>query len=119
MQGDQSPKGELIGNFQVTFEKENRGSDNMKKALSGLLIGSFLAALNFGSPRAYRGPEFIQEATTHGIRCLAGGVALEERSRLEKMAKDCNLKLVFALLSGEYLADIKVEIQDNTKDPRQ
>lgn len=48
------------------------------------------------------------------LRYLAGGVGLEERSRLENMAKDYNLKLVFALLSGEYLADITVEIQDST-----
>jgi hypothetical protein len=60
----------------VTFGKENQGGENMKKALSTLLIGSLLVALSLGASLAYTGSEFIQEGSMHGIRYLAGGVGL-------------------------------------------
>jgi hypothetical protein len=85
----------------------------MKTRLRISLIGLVVLALSVGFAFAYTGPTFIKESSVNGIRYLTGGVGLEERSRLEAMAEDCNLKLVFALASGNYLANVAVEIEDS------
>ena len=43
---------------------------------------------------------------------LSGGIGLDEQEALNQTARDYNLKLSFALTSGNYLADIAVEIRD-------
>ena len=43
---------------------------------------------------------------------LSGGVGLDARAQLAAHARDHDLKLVFATNSGEYLADIPVQIAD-------
>jgi hypothetical protein len=52
----------------------------------------------------------VNEVT--GFRHLSGGVGLEDRQRLEEMASDFDLKLVFAEPDGDYLADVPVMIED-------
>ena len=47
------------------------------------------------------------------IPYLSGGVGLDQREALNEVSKDYNLKLSFALVSGEYLSDIAVEIRDS------
>jgi hypothetical protein len=44
---------------------------------------------------------------------LSGGVGLDEREALNQMGKDYNLKLSFAVTSGDYLGDVAVEIRDS------
>lgn len=46
-----------------------------------------------------------------GITYVSGGVGLESRAAMEAMAKDYNVKLVFALESGEYVAGVRVDIR--------
>ena len=85
----------------------------MKKTLFIMLIGVFVVSLFAGYSFAYTGPTFIKEGSEHGVKYLTGGVGLDERAAMQKMAKgNYNLQFVFAEASGPYLANIKVEIQD-------
>jgi hypothetical protein len=43
---------------------------------------------------------------------VSGGVGLEERDALAQMSRDYNLKLTFAVSSGNYLGDVNVVIRD-------
>lgn len=47
-----------------------------------------------------------------GIAYVTGGVGAGERSALERMSKDFNLKLVFAAKGGPFLGDVAIEIRD-------
>jgi hypothetical protein len=47
-----------------------------------------------------------------GISYVSGGIGLDEREAMQTMAQDYNLKIVFALRQGNYLADIAVQIKD-------
>ena len=46
------------------------------------------------------------------IRYVSGGVGGESLEQLAAMARDFNVKLVFALASGDYLSDVRVLIAD-------
>lgn len=48
----------------------------------------------------------------NGIRYVSGGVGVSSRDTLQQMADDYNLKLVFAVQQGNYLADVPVVIRD-------
>ena len=43
---------------------------------------------------------------------VSGGIGLESQAELTSMARDFNIKLVFALNSGAYLSDVQVVIVD-------
>ncbi|MFH0844775.1 MAG: carboxypeptidase regulatory-like domain-containing protein [Pseudomonadota bacterium] len=45
-----------------------------------------------------------------GIKYFSGGFGYDERDNLRKMGKNYGLKLVFSVKSGEYLADVGVQI---------
>lgn len=47
-----------------------------------------------------------------GVTYVTGGAGTEAVDRLRAMEKDFNLKLVFALNNGEYLADVDVSVVD-------
>ena len=47
-----------------------------------------------------------------GISYITGGVGLDSIDRLTSLSSNFNLKLVFALRSGEYLSEVKVAISD-------
>ena len=47
-----------------------------------------------------------------GVTYVSGGAGTEAVDRLRAMEKDFNLKLVFALSNGEYLADVNVSVVD-------
>jgi hypothetical protein len=49
-----------------------------------------------------------------GISYISGGIGLDERERLTSIGKNYSLKLVFAVKSREYLADVRVKILDNS-----
>ena len=50
--------------------------------------------------------------TAGGVSYVSGGVGTTSIDRLSSLAKDFNLKLVFALKSGDYVSDVKVTIAD-------
>lgn len=84
----------------------------MTKTLSSLIIGWALAVMAVQSAMAQSGASFIEKGAIGGVQYLSGGVGLEERAAMEGMAKDYNLKLVFALSSGECLSNLMVGIKD-------
>lgn len=48
--------------------------------------------------------------TTDGVSYVSGGIGTESLERIGSLARDFNLKLVFALHSGEYVNDVRVAI---------
>jgi hypothetical protein len=50
--------------------------------------------------------------TAGNVTYVSGGVGTESLDQLSSVARDFNLKLVFALKSGEYLSGVKVSIAD-------
>ena len=52
--------------------------------------------------------EIVQ--TAGGVSYVSGGVGTASIDRLSSLTKDFNLKLVFALKSGNYVSDVKVTI---------
>lgn len=84
----------------------------MSKILVRFVTSMLLAALA-ASPAAAQDPaSFIKQDTTDGVTYASGGVSFEERQAMEAMAKDFNLKLVFAVGSGAFLSGLTVVIQD-------
>jgi hypothetical protein len=54
--------------------------------------------------------EIIQ--TAGGVSYVSGGVGSTSMDRLSSLAGDFNLKLVFALKSGNYVSNVRVSIAD-------
>jgi len=54
----------------------------------------------------------LQQRTEGGITFISGGVGADEREALKKVEGDYNLRLLFAARGGEFVADVKVTIQD-------
>lgn len=52
--------------------------------------------------------------TSGGVTHVSGGVGAESIEQLNVLSKDFNLKLVFALKSGDYLSGVGVAISDVT-----
>jgi carboxypeptidase family protein len=46
------------------------------------------------------------------VSVLSGGIGADARDQLAAQAKSYNLKLIFALSSGEYISDVNVSIAD-------
>jgi hypothetical protein len=55
---------------------------------------------------------FIKEGEIDGVHYATGGVGVEERDLLKETADSYNLKVVFALASGDYLSNIPVVIAE-------
>jgi len=67
------------------------------------------------SPKSFSG--ISTGATPEGFRYMSGGIGLEEREIMESWGADYNVKLAFAELSGNYVSDVKVVMEDqNGKD---
>ena len=59
-------------------------------------------------------PEIRQSGT---VSYVSGGVSEEDRSALDPIAREFNLKLVFALRNGEYLSDTNVVVTSGRGQP--
>ena len=53
-----------------------------------------------------------QEVTRGGVKYVSGGVGTDSQERLDSRVKEFNLKLVFTLTEGNYLAHVGVIIKD-------
>jgi hypothetical protein len=92
--------------------------DTTRKSLAHGLAAVLLTVLQTSAPAvhgqvpvtAVTGDAVVQ--TSRGITYVSGGVGTESLDRLNGLARDFNLKLVFALQSGSYVADVKVAIAD-------
>jgi hypothetical protein len=85
----------------------------MRSALLVGLVALFICTLSFGYGVANAERTFIKEGNSHGVAYMTGGVGVDERAAMETMAKDFNLKLVFAEPNRPYLANVNVEIKDS------
>lgn len=73
-------------------------------AALALLLGTIAA-----TPAALAAEEAIVK-TENGVSFVSGGVGDASSDSLQSLAKDFNLKLVFALKSGEYVSGVNVTI---------
>lgn len=74
-----------------------------------------LLALLAGAPAWSQQPLQVQQQ--QGINFVSGGFGQEERDQLQAMTGQFNLRLVFALDAGNYVAGVGIHIkdqQDNT-----
>ena len=86
----------------------------MKKIIHILLISMFIFMPWLNASLAYCEVPLIHRVTDANARYMSGGAGLEERQLMEKVGKDFNLKLEFAVISGQYLAGIPISIFDST-----
>jgi hypothetical protein len=82
----------------------------MKKIYYVVAAGILCIALAMGTSFAY--DQIVKAETLDGIPYATGGVGKAERTTMEKMSDDYNLKLVFAKENGAFLAQIPVTIQN-------
>ena len=83
--------------------------------MTGKSLGRGFAAILLGAallvPVASANSDAIVQ-TAGGVSYVSGGVGKESIDRLNSLASDFNLKLVFALKSGSYVSGVKVTIAD-------
>ncbi len=72
-----------------------------------LLLGTLAA-----TPAALAADEALVKSE-NGVSFVSGGVGDTSSDRLKSLAKDFNLKLLFALKSGEYVSDVNVTIANS------
>lgn len=84
----------------------------MKRWWVCLILGLFFTTAYMSPLLGVEPTHFIKKGVEGDISYLTGGVGLEERQALESMAQGYNLKLVFAISSGEYLSGLSVILQD-------
>jgi hypothetical protein len=72
-----------------------------------MLAGNVLAQSSIENP-----PGILMAASDKGFRYMTGGIGLEEREIMQRWGTDYNLKLTFAELSGDYLSDVRIAMQD-------
>ncbi len=80
---------------------------NITKVVVSLFVFSLVTA--YCATAAQAGPIV---KNYEGIAYISGGVGIDARQGLQAMAKDYNLKMVFAARTGNYLADTHVVIKD-------
>jgi len=89
---------------------------NIHNSMISLGIAALIAALFLGGALLlFTGHTHAGDAagkTTGGIPHVSGGIGEDSRAQLETMARDYNLKLVFALQSGNYVTDVQVIVAD-------
>jgi predicted TIM-barrel fold metal-dependent hydrolase len=81
----------------------------LKKLARWILVLGLASPLLAGAADA--GAPFAQPVTQGDITFVSGGIGMDERQALDDVARDYNLKLVFAEKgSGAYMADVKLAI---------
>jgi hypothetical protein len=98
--------------IELTMEhqtmKQILGMKNRSLAhgFAGILLGSALLV-----PVASATSDQISQ-TAGGVSYVSGGIGTDSIERLNSLASDFNLKLVFALNSGNYVSGVEVSIAD-------
>jgi hypothetical protein len=85
----------------------------MHKTLMILVTAFMTVAMVSSMSSAQDTSSYIKKGSTEDVAYASGGIGIEERQVMDRMAKDFNLKLVFTVSSGAYLSDIMVVIQDD------
>ncbi len=79
----------------------------MSSSSSSLAVYALAAAL--AVPTVSHGQELL---TRNGVSFIASEVGADSRERLKAMEAKFNLKLVFTLIEGNYVADVDVTVKD-------
>ena len=82
----------------------------MKKIMIVIVASALLAMPGIFPANVPAEQLTIREMVANDVRYVTGCVGLDERKAMEKMAKTFNLKIVFAKMSGNYLARIPFTI---------
>jgi hypothetical protein len=77
---------------------------------AALAIAALIGLAGFAPAASAKADEIVMASS--GVTYVTGGAGTEAVDRLRAMEKDFNLKLVFALGNGEYLADVDVSVVD-------
>ncbi len=80
------------------------------KLFTAVVVAILLGAASLVPVANANSDEIVQ--TAGGVSYVSGGVGTASIDRLSSLARDFNLKLVFALKSGDYVSDVKVTIAD-------
>ena len=83
----------------------------IKSQLLACGFAAILLGFEFLVPLANANSDAIVQAPG-GVSYVSGGVGAESTERLSLLARDFNLKLVFALKAGDYVSGVKVTIAD-------
>lgn len=81
-----------------------------RQLLAHSLVAIFLGTASLLPVASANSDAIVQ--TAGGVTHVSGGVGTESRDRLNSLSGDFNLKLVFALKSGDYVSDVRVAIAD-------
>lgn len=73
-------------------------------------VGSEDGSMMQGEPQGWTPRSGLQVREDRGIRYVSGGIGVGEREELNALASQFNLRLLFAVQAGNYLADIRVNI---------
>lgn len=71
-----------------------------------------LASMILALLGAVHAPAAEKVRTQYNVSFVSGGVGIDSEERLKGQEKEFNLKLVFTLVEGNYLADVDVVIRD-------
>ncbi len=83
-------------------------SDMFTRSFTALLLGAAMLL-----PISHAHSADARAQTAGSVTYVSGGVGDDSIAKLESLARDFNLKLVFALQSGNYVTDVKVVIADS------
>ena len=84
---------------------------NMRSTILSCGVAAiFLGAASLATTASANSDAVVQN--TGNVSYVSGGVGLESLDQLSSIARDFNLKLVFALNSGAYLSGVQVAIVD-------
>ncbi|MEO7725682.1 MAG: carboxypeptidase regulatory-like domain-containing protein [Burkholderiales bacterium] len=78
------------------------------KLFSPAIVSTMFAAAALVAVMPAHSAESVE--TAGNVSYVSGGVGADSIDRLNSLAKDFNLKLVFALRSGDYVSDVQVNI---------
>ena len=84
---------------------------DMRSQLLAHGFAAILLGFELFVPAANANGDVIAQ-TAGGVSYVSGGIGTESIERLNALAGDFNLKLVFALKSGNYVSDVNVTIAD-------
>lgn len=73
-------------------------------------VGSEDGSMMQGEPQGWTPRSGLQVREDRGIRYVSGGIGVSERDELNALSHQFNLRLLFAVQAGNYLADIRVNI---------
>lgn len=78
-----------------------------------LLLGCLMLVLSPLASMASSSPS-VTEGKSNGVTYASGGVGKNERTTMDTMAKNYNLKLIFVEAPKDYVSGVTVRIEDHS-----